>query len=221
MIPYTLSIFVASSVVAGFYRRWSPALIARAGFVVVAAALALLGVTIRNDWSQILVVVGLITLGLGQGAIVALVFNTLLTAVPKNLSGDVGAWRGLVHNISGSVGIALASVFAVGVLGGIVSSRLVDNPAIPPELKAQVNLDQVNFVPNDALVETLGATTATAAQVDEAVRINTEARIRALRTSLLVLAALALPAIVPAGRMPGSVPDELRAAPAPATEPAG
>ncbi|GAA2555152.1 MFS transporter [Pseudonocardia hydrocarbonoxydans] len=221
VIPYTLSIFVASSVVAGFYRRWSPAVIARAGFVVVAAALTLLGVTIRNDWSQILVVVGLITLGLGQGAIVALVFNTLLTAVPRNLSGDVGAWRGLVHNISGSVGIALASVFAVGVLGGIVSSQLVDNPAIPPELKSQVNLDQVNFVPNDALVETLGATTATAAQVDEAVRINTEARIRALRTSLLVLAALALLAIVPAGRMPGSVPDELRAAPAPATEPAG
>lgn len=215
VIPYTLSIFVASSVVAGLYKRMAPSAIARYGFVVVAAGLALLAFTIRNDWGQVLVVIGLITLGLGQGAIVALVFNTLLTAVPKNLSGDVGAWRGLVHNISGSVGIALASVFAVGVLGGLVSAQLVENPTIPPELKAQVNLDQVNFVPNDALVEVLGSTTATPAQVDEAVRINTEARIRALRTSLLVLAALALLAIVPAGRMPGSVPDELLAAPEP------
>ncbi|WP_300016683.1 MFS transporter [Pseudonocardia sp.] len=211
VIPYTLSIFVASSVVAGVYRRWSPAAIARIGFVVVAAALTLLGVTIRNDWSQILVVIGLITLGLGQGAIVALVFNTLLTAAPKELSGDVGAWRGLVHNVSGSVGIAVASVFAVGLLGGLVTSQLVENPTIPPELKAQVNLDNVNFIPNDALVEVLGETTATPQQVDEAVRINTEARIRALRTSLLLLAALALLAIIPAGRMPGSVPEDLLA----------
>lgn len=216
VIPYTLSIFLASSVVAGLYRRWSPAVIARIGFVVVAAGLTLLGFVIRNDWSQVLVVIGLITLGLGQGAIVALVFNTLLTAAPKELSGDVGAWRGLVHNISGSIGIAVASVFAVGLLGGLITSQLVSNPTIPPGLKSQINLDNVNFIPNDALVEVLGSTTATPAQVEEAVRINTEARIRALRTSLLILAGLALLAIIPAGRMPGSVPDELLA-----PEPAG
>ena len=214
VIPYTLSIFVASTVVAGFYKRMPPRQIARLGFVVVAAGLALLAFTIRGDWSQIFVVLGLITLGLGQGAIVALVFNTLLTAAPKELSGDVGAWRGLVHNISGSVGIAVASVFAVGVLGGIITSQLVENPAIPPELKAQVDLNQVNFIPNDALEEVLAGTTATPEQVDEAVRINTEARIRALRTSLLVLAGLALLAIVPAGRMPGELPEAMRTGPA-------
>jgi MFS family permease len=214
VIPYTLSIFVASTVVAGFYKRMPPRQIARLGFVVVAAGLTLLAFTIRGDWSQIFVVLGLITLGLGQGAIVALVFNTLLTAAPKELSGDVGAWRGLVHNISGSVGIAVASVFAVGVLGGIITSQLVENPAIPPELKAQVDLNQVNFIPNDALEEVLAGTTATPEQVDEAVRINTEARIRALRTSLLVLAGLALLAIVPAGRMPGELPEAMRTGPA-------
>lgn len=208
VIPYTLSIFIASTVVASLYKRMPPRQIARIGFVVVAAGLTLLAFTIRNDWSQILVVIGLITLGLGQGAIVALVFNTLLTAAPKNLSGDVGAWRGLVHNISGSIGIALASVFAVGVLGLLVSSQLVDNPTIPPELKSQVDLNQINFVSNDQLATTLSGTTATPEQVDEAVRINTEARIRALRTSLLVLAGLSLLAIVPAGRMPGVQADD-------------
>lgn len=104
----------------------------------------------------------------------------------------------------------------------MITSQLVENPTIPPELKARVNLDDVNFVPNDALVETLGSTTATPAQVDEAVRINTEARIRALRTSLLLLAGLALLAIVPAGRMPGRVPhDLLPPEPVTATERAG
>lgn len=205
VIPYTISIFAASTFVASFYRRWSPRQIARVGFVLVAVALTLLAFTIRNDWSQFVVVIGLILLGLGQGAIVALVFNTLLSSAPKRLSGDVGAWRGLVHNVSGSVGIAVASVFAVGVLGFLVSTQLTDNPTIPPELKSQVNLDQINFVTNDHLTEVLGATTATPEQVAEAVRINTEVRLRALRTSLLLLAGLALLAIIPAGRMPNEV----------------
>ncbi len=208
IIPYTLSIFIASTVVARLYKTYSPRLIARAGFVVVAAGLILLAFTIRGDWHQIFVVIGLITLGLGQGAIVALVFNTLLTAAPKELAGDVGAWRGLVHNMSGSVGIAVASVFAVGILGTLVSSQLIDNPTIPASLKVEsgINLDQVNFVPNDQLVVTLENTSATKAQIDEAIRINTEARLRALRTSLLVLAGLSLLAIIPAGRMPNEVP---------------
>ncbi|MFI8659651.1 MULTISPECIES: MFS transporter [Rhodococcus] len=208
IIPYTLSIFIASTVVARLYKTYSPRLIARAGFVVVAAGLILLAFTIRGDWHQIFVVIGLITLGLGQGAIVALVFNTLLTAAPKELAGDVGAWRGLVHNMSGSVGIAVASVFAVGILGTLVSSQLIDNPTIPASLKVEsgINLDQVNFVPNDQLVVTLENTSTTQAQIDEAIRINTEARLRALRTSLLVLAGLSLLAIIPAGRMPDEVP---------------
>ena len=110
--------------------------------------------------------------------------------------------------MSGSVGIAVASVFAVGILGTLVSSQLIDNPTIPASLKVEsgINLDQVNFVPNDQLVVTLENTSATKAQIDEAIRINTEARLRALRTSLLVLAGLSLLAIIPAGRMPNEVP---------------
>ncbi|MET1051292.1 MAG: MFS transporter, partial [Mycetocola sp.] len=211
VIPYTLSIFVASTVVAGLYKRYAPRVLARAGFVIVAVGLIILALTIRNDWQQFFVVVGLITLGLGQGAIVALVFNTLLSASPKELAGDVGAWRGLVHNISGSVGIAVASVFAVGVLSAIVTSSVAANENIPDDLTAQVNLDNVNFITNEQLDDVLADTTATPAQVDEAVRINEEARLRALNISLLGLAGIALLAIVPAGRMPGFRPDDIPA----------
>ena len=123
LIPYTLSIFLASTFVAFLYDKFTPSTIARAGFVVVAGALCLIAFTIRNDWGQLFVVLGLVLLGLGQGAIVALVFNTLLSSVPKPLAGDVGAWRGLVHNLSGSVGIAVASAFAVGMLASLIATR--------------------------------------------------------------------------------------------------
>lgn len=211
IIPYTLSIFVASSVVAGLYSKFAPRVIARVGFIVVASALTLLAFTIRNDWTQFLIVLGLILLGLGQGAIVALVFNTLLSASPKELAGDVGAWRGLVHNLSGSVGIAVASVFAVGVLAGFINAGIQDNPDLPPELTSQVNLDNVDFLTNAQLEGVLENTTATPEQVDAAIALNEESRLLGLKISLLGLAALSLFAIVPAGRMPGFTPGDIPA----------
>ncbi len=50
IIPYTLSIFVANLLVARLYDRFAPRHIARAGFIVVAAALTLLAFTISNQW---------------------------------------------------------------------------------------------------------------------------------------------------------------------------
>lgn len=137
--------------IASLYGRFHPRQIARAGFVIVAIALTLIAFTIRNDWGQLFVIVGLILLGLGQGAIVALVFNTLLSSAPKRLAGDVGAWRGLVHNISGSIGIAVGTVFAVTMLSGFISSGLQDHPSLPLAVQAQFPLDSVNFVTNQQL----------------------------------------------------------------------
>ncbi|TXK18963.1 MFS transporter [Homoserinibacter sp. GY 40078] len=209
IIPYTLSIFLASTFIATLYGRFRPRHIGTAGFVVVAGALTLLAFSIQNSWGQALIVVGLILLGLGQGSIVALVFNTLLSRAPKELAGDVGAWRGLVHNLSGSVGIAVISVFAVSVLGGLVVSKVDESPVLTPAVVEQVNLDNINFITNDQLEQTLADTGASGEELAEAVRINEEARLRALQLSLLALAVLALLAIVPATRMPDKGMDEL------------
>ncbi|HYN33355.1 MAG TPA: MFS transporter [Ilumatobacteraceae bacterium] len=202
IVPYTLSIFVANTQVSRLYPRVSPANITRVAFVVVFLALTLLAFTIRNDWSQVAVVIGLVTLGLAQGCIVALVFNKLLMSNPKELAGDVGAFRGLTHNISGSIGIALGTAIAVSLLGVIVAQNALNSPAFSPELVEQVNFDNTQFITSDQLVATLEEKGATPAEADAAVEIYEDARLRALRTTLMFLAALALLALVPAGKMP-------------------
>jgi MFS family permease len=213
IIPYTLSIFLSSTFIAVLYGRFSPRVLGAAGFVVVASALTLLAFTVRGDWGQWFIVAGLILLGLGQGSIVALVFNTLLSAAPKQLAGDVGAWRGLVHNLSGSVGIAVATAFAVGVLATTLATSAVENPEISDELVSEINFDDADFLTNAQLEEALGGTSASEAEVAAAIEINEEARLRALQISLLGLALLSLLAIVPAMRMPnyreGELPEKL------------
>ena len=77
-----------------------------------------------------------------------------------------------------------------------------EHPELPPELVAQVNLDNVNFVSNDDLKGVLEATDATPEQVDAAVALNEESRLGTLRLGLLILAGVSATAIVPASRAP-------------------
>jgi hypothetical protein len=157
------------------------------------------------------VLFGLILFGIGQGALVTLLFNVLVTASPKELAGDVGSLRGTTNNLAAAVGTAVAGALLVGLLSAVALRSIADNPTLPPELQAQVNLDNITFISNDRLESVLASTTATPEQVAEAVRVNTESRLRALKIGLLIMAGLALLSIVPAGGLPNYRPGELPA----------
>ena len=139
-------------------------------------ALLWLAWVVRNDWSAPIVMIGLIAFGLGQGALVTLLFNVLITAAPKELAGDVGSLRGTTQNLAAAVGTAVAGALLVGLLSSMVMYQLADNQRLPTE---------------------------------EAVRINTESRLRALKIVLLIMAGVALLAIFPASRLPDYRPGEI------------
>ncbi len=139
-IPYSLAIFAAAASVVRLYDRLTPRQIGCGGFILVAAGLALLAFAVRNDWGNPLVILSLLILGLGEGALITIVFNVLASAAPKELAGDVGALRGTANNLSTGLGTALAAALAVGVLGALIVNAVVEHPAIPPALVEQVNL---------------------------------------------------------------------------------
>jgi MFS family permease len=203
VIPFSLASFAAAVLVVSLYRIASPRLIARCAFLVAAIALVILAAVIRNDWGTGMVVNGMILAGIGEGMLVALLFNVLVSASAPDLAGDVGSLRGCTNNLAAGVGTAVASALVVSVLGTSVHRDLVHNTKIPDELKAEFNLDDVPFVSNDRLRSALADTAATPEQVTEAVRINTEARLVALKISFFALAGLALLAFFPAGGLPG------------------
>jgi predicted MFS family arabinose efflux permease len=210
IVPYTISIFVANTLVARLYGRFAPRTIASVSMTVVTIALLWLSFTIANDWGQAAVVAGLIVLGLAQGCVVALVFNSLLTSTPRENAGDVGAIRGLTHNLSGSAGIAVASALAVGLLTSGAYSAANDSEVFTPEIVEQINFDNVNFFTNAQLESALTERTdATEEQIAYAVEQFAQSRLDALRITLLVLGGLAALAIVPARRMPGFQKEDL------------
>jgi MFS family permease len=209
MIPYQLAVLAAAVLVVRLYGRLTPRQIARSAFAVVTVGTLLLALIVRYEWSDVSVVLGLLLVGLGQGALATLLFNVLVTSAPTEFAGDVGALRGTVSNLAGAVGTAVTGALVIGILSANVQRALVDNPTIPPELISRVDLDNVRFVSNDRLLDTMSRTTATPEQIEAALEINSDARIRALKVTFLLLTALGLLAFVPAGRLPDYRPDEV------------
>jgi MFS family permease len=216
VIPLSLTSAAAAVFVVRLFERISPRRISRYAFLLATIGVAMLGIVIRNDWSNGAVIISMIVLGIGEGALVALLFNVLVSAFPKEKAGDVGSLRGAANNLATAVGTALAGALIVGVLGTSVNREVAKNPLFPGELKTQVNLDKVSFISNNHLRRIMERTTATPEQVAEAVRLNTDARLVALKVSIFTLAGLALLAYFPAGALPGRVLSEAEGEPAPA-----
>lgn len=211
MIPYQLAVLVAAILVVRLYSRMSPRRIARHAFAIVILGTLLLGLIIRNTWDDWYVVLGLMLVGLGQGALATMLFNVLVNASPVEYAGDVGALRGTVSHLAAAVGTAVTGAFVVAVLSANIQRALVDHPTIQPELISQVPLDNVTFLGNDQLRDLLSRTTATPEQVEAAMVINSDARLRALKLTFLLLTGLGLLAFVPAGRLPDHLPGAMAA----------
>lgn len=211
MMPFNLTVFFTAMLIVRFYTRLTPKQIGQYGFVLCTVALLWLAFVVRNDWSAGPVLIGLVLFGIGQGSLVTLLFNVLVTSSPKEAAGDVGSLRGTTNNLAAAVGTAVAGALLVGLLSAIMLGNIAASPKLTPELQAQVDLDNINFISNDRLQTVLAGTTASPAQVAEAVRVNTESRLRALKIGLLIMSGLAFLSILPAGRLPNYRPGEIPA----------
>lgn len=210
IVPYAIAVALAAILSLRLYDRMTPRRLGIMSFIIIAIGATFVAFAISGEWGTLAVIVGLILLGLGEGTMLTLLFNVLVSASPKELAGDVGALRGVVNNVSSALGAAFAGVVAVGLLGVLITTAF-NRSDLPPALETEINFDNINFVSNDQLKTVLAQTSSTPEQVDAAVKINEDARLRALRATFLLIAAFSLISIFPASKLPNYVPDELSA----------
>ncbi len=214
IMPLMLAVFFSAILVVRLYERFSPRQLASCAFALIFAGTLWLAFVAANDWSVLPVILGLITVGVGQGALMTLILNVLVSESPKELASDVGSLRGVTQNLAAAVGTALMAALLVGLLSSLIMEKLIENPVIQAEfidaeLAKEFDLDNVNFVSNQQLVERLAQTTATPEKVEEALRINSETRLRSLKIGFLALSSVALLAILPCQWLPDYRPDEI------------
>jgi len=210
ILPYAAAVAVAGVLSVRLYGRLSPRRLGVASFILIAIGLVVAAFTVGHTWSTVAVILGLLLVGIGEGTLLTLLFNVLVSASPKHLAGDVGALRGVANNVSNALGAAFSSVVAVGLLGVFLALGY-SSTDLPAKLQLPQAAGEVDFVTSSELTRQLTARSATPHQIREAVATNQEAGLRALRSSFLIVGALSLLAIFPAARLPGYVPGELSA----------
>src|SRR5258705_6168765 len=114
MMPFSLTVFFTAMLIVNVYDKLTPRQIGRYGFMLCTIGLVWLAFVVRNDWSEVPVLLGLVLFGIGQGSLVTLLFNVLVTASPKELAGDVGSLRRTKHKLAAAVGTALPGVLPPG-----------------------------------------------------------------------------------------------------------
>ncbi len=209
MMPFNLTVFVTALLVVRLYKRFTPRQIGVTGFILTTAALAWLSFVVTNNWQTVPTILGLVVFGIGQGALVTIVFNVLVTASPKELAGDVGSVRGTTQNLASAVGTAVAGALLVSLLTLSLGRALVERDYVPEEIAEHTSLQDPNFIPNDQLRASLEETGASTEQVEDFVALNTDARLRALQLGLLILSGVSALAILPATRLPDYTPAEI------------
>ncbi len=132
-------------------------------------------------------------------------------AAPKRLAGDVGSIRGTTQNLASAVGTAVMGAVLVTTLGMGIGGAVAQHPELPESLVQQVDLDNANFISNEDLREVLARTTADPSQVDAAVTLNEEQRLRTLKLGFLLLASVSALAALPASRLPRYRPEDIPA----------
>jgi MFS family permease len=210
MLPFNLTVFFSALLIVKFYDKFTPRQIGVFGFTLCTVALVWLAWVVRNDWSAAVVMIGLIIFGIGQGSLVTLLFNVLVSGSPKELAGDVGSIRGTTNNLAAAIGTAVSGAVLVGMLSAFILGALAQHPELKSSLQSQLDLDNnITFVSNERLKGALERANIPPAEAKEAIRINEESRLRALKIGLLLAAALSLLAIFPATRLPSYKPGEI------------
>jgi MFS family permease len=214
LLPLSLTLLLAAAGIPKAFPHASPRRVVQVGFLAIFAGLAVLIALLQEGAGPEIVTWPLLLVGLGVGSLASQLGAVTVSSVPDEESGEVGGLQNTVTNLGASIGTALAGAVLISALSASFFTGLQNNPAVPASVtdSAKTELSSgVPFVSDAQLKSGLEAAKVPADTADAIVDENTTARLDALRSSLAVLALLAILAAFFARQLPirpvGSAPE--------------
>jgi hypothetical protein len=155
--------------------------------------------------------------GLGVGALASQLGSVTVSAVPDEQTGDVGGVQNTVTNLGASIGTALAGAVLISALTSSFLTGIAHNPDVPKGVASQAQVELAGGIPflsDNDLKAQLDKADVPPKTADAIVTENAKARIDGLRSSLALLAIIALIALFATRRIPARQPTA-----SPASEP--
>ncbi len=209
IMPLSITLLIAAAGIPRFFPNVSPRLVVQAGLLAMFAGIVSLFMSIDVSAGAEIVTVPLLLAGLGIGALASQLGSVTVSAVPDDESPAVGGLQNTATNLGASIGTALAGSLLIAALTASFLQGIDQNPAVPPEVSAQANVELASGIPfisdadlQAALTEAGAGEEVAQAVLDE----NEQARLDGLRVALAVLALIALVGLFFSARIPTEQP---------------
>ncbi len=198
LLPLSLSLLVFAVGVPKLLPKASPRRVVRVGFMLLFAGLVLLVALLDVGVGAEIVTWPLLLAGAGLGAMASQLGAVTVSAVPDEMSGEVGGLQNTGTQLGASIGTALAGAVLISAMTASFFSGIQNNPNVPSSVVAKANTELASGVPFiseadvRAALKKANVPTATA---NEIVKVNKQSQIDGLRSAEAILALLALIAL--------------------------
>jgi MFS family permease len=194
LLPLSVTLLLAAVGVPKVWPQASPRRVVNWGLAALLAGIVSLIASLEAGAGPEIVTVPLLLAGLGVGALASQLGAVTVSAVPDELSGEVGGLQNTATNLGASLGTALAGSVLIGALTASFIHGVQDNPDVPDEVASTAEVELaggIPFVSDPDLEAALDDTELSPETVDAVVEENASARIDGLRLALVVLALVA------------------------------
>ncbi|HET9082270.1 MAG TPA: MFS transporter [Trebonia sp.] len=218
LLPLSLTLLLAAVGVPKVFPAASPRRVVQIGFLALLAGIVVMVAALDVGAGPEIVTWPMLLAGLGIGALASQLGSVTVSSVPDEQSGEVGGIQNTMTNLGASIGTALAGAVLISALTVSFLTGVRNNPDVPKDLASQAQVELAGGIPfmsDKDLQAQLDKAGVPAKTADAIVAENADARIAGLRSSLSLLAIIALIALFFSRRIPTKQPSA-----APASEPA-
>jgi MFS family permease len=209
ILPLSITLLAAAIGVPRLFPRTSPRLIVRSGLLALFLGTVVLMALLDVNSGPEVVLVPLLLIGLGIGALASQLGAVTVSAVPDDQSSEVGGVQNTMTNLGASIGTALAGAILISTLTTAFIANIQKSDAIPERVKTQASTQLASGVPfiSDAdLNKALDEANVPPQQSDAALSAYKDARIAGLESALAILALASVIALFLAQKIPTEQP---------------
>ncbi len=214
LLPLSLTLLLAAAGIPKAFPNASPRRVVQLGFLALLAGIVVMLAALEAGAGAEIVTGPMLLAGLGIGALASQLGSVTVSAVSDERSGEVGGLQNTVTNLGASIGTALSGAVLIAALSASFLTGVQQNAAVPSDVKSKATVQLAGGVPfvSDAQLESGLQQAGTSTEATDAiVGANETARLTALRSSLAVLAVIALIALLFSRGVPTEQPAAARA----------
>lgn len=210
LLPLSATLLLAAVGIPKLFPDVSPRRVVRLGFLALFAGIVVMVAALDAGAGPEIVTWPMLLAGLGIGALASQLGSVTVSSVADEQSGEVGGLQNTGTNLGASIGTALSGAVLIAALSASVLTGVQQNPAVPGEVKSKATsadlAANVPFVSDKDLQTALDKAGVEPQAADAIVDENATARLDGLRSSLSVLAAIALVALLFSRMIPAEQP---------------